>query len=733
MAHVMNAQRLASIGIPIGGPVVRLGLPEDVISAVKQVSTASASPKATAGKAPAAATGKAAPKAKAGAAGGAGSAPAAPSDGKSFLEKWIEESLAPGGRCHGKKVLTRFPPEPNGYLHIGHAKSILTNFGLAQKYGGSCNLRFDDTNPEKEDVEYVESIKKDVEWIASALKLDGAEKGEKPWGTLCFASDYFDQMHAFAIDLIKNGKAYVDSQTGDEVQKNRGGGPQNLPGVDSPHRNRSPAENLRLFKEMQEGKHKEGTQILRAKIDMQHPNMNMRDPLMYRIRFTSHHRIGEKWKIYPIYDFAHGNEDAIEGVTHSICTLEFEGHRVLYDWFLDNISVCPSRPHQKEFARLEVEGAVTSKRKILQLVSGGMVNGWDDPRLVTIQGLKRRGVRPEGIKKLCDTIGLTDRNSDTPMGLIEDCFRDDLEPISVRRLVVLDPLKVEITTYKGTETIEDLMDLPDQNPKDHPKSRRSLSFSNDIYIDRSDFVEDAPEGYFRLSKIGSEVKLRYCYCIKLQEICKDKNGNVTKLKCSHDPETRDIMPADRKPKVVQWVNGKECIDTEVRLINQLFLPMPKDVPTGKTFLDYLNPEAWVVCAAKAEKSLANAKQTDRFQFERCGFFAPDYACFDGTSKKKMVFNRIVTLKESAAKKSVEGNSGGSRKEEQAALAAEKVRLAKIPPAEFFRRERGDEFSTYDAEGMPTHDKAGTELTNSAKKKLVKDLKTHEKLYKAANP
>ncbi|CAE7468184.1 glnS [Symbiodinium sp. CCMP2592] len=324
------------------------------------------------------------------------------SDGRSFLEK-IDTDLAKGGRCHGQKVLTRFPPEPNGYLHIGHAKSITINFGLAQKYGGGCNLRFDDTNPDTEETEYVESIQEDVCWVCQGLDMEKCKAGGKPWvGEPVYASDYFQKMYDFAIDLIKHGKAYVDSQTPEEVQKNRGGGPNNLPGVDSPFRNRSVEENLRLFEEMQAGKHAEGSLLLRAKIDMNHPNMNMRDPPMYRIRFSHHHRTGDRWKVYPIYDFAHGNEDAIEGVTHSICTLEFENHRALYDWFLDNTSIVPSRPYQKEFARLEVQGAFTSKRKLLRLVREGYVTGWDDPRLLTVRGIRRRGVRPQGVKRMCD-------------------------------------------------------------------------------------------------------------------------------------------------------------------------------------------------------------------------------------------------------------------------------------------------------------------------------------------
>jgi glutaminyl-tRNA synthetase len=724
----MDLRTLSSIGIPVGGPVIRLGLPEEVQVSAASTATAKAAPAVASAKSSASSKAAPAPKAKAGTEEKTKEA----ADGKNFLEKWIEADLVPGGRCDGKKVMTRFPPEPNGYLHIGHAKSILTNFGLAQKFGGQCNLRFDDTNPETEEVEYVESIKDDVCWITQALRLEQCANGGKPWrDSLFFASDYFDQMHAFAVDLIKAGKAYVDSQSAEEVQKNRGGGKDNAPGVDSPFRTRSVEENLRLFAEMQEGKHPEGSMLLRAKISMQHTNMNMRDPPMYRIRFAKHHNTGEKWKIYPIYDFAHGNEDAIEGVTHSICTLEFENHRELYDWFLENTSIIPSRPHQKEFARLEVEGAVTSKRKLLRLVKEGKVTGWDDPRLLTVRGLKRRGVRPEGLKRMCDVVGVTDRNSTQPWELIEDCFRADLEGISRRRLVVLDPLKVEITTYKGSETIDGLPDFPPEqtNTEGLPNVMRSVTMSNEVFIDRSDFVENPPEGYFRLGKIGSEVKLRYSYCIKLEEIVKDKKGNVTLLKCSHDPATRDIIP-DRKPKVIQWVDAKNYDECEVRLINKLFNDMPSEMPDGKDFMDYLNPESWILCKAVAEKALAKCEQSHRFQFERCGYFAPDYACFE--EPKKLVFNRVVPLKESAGKKKLEGTDN-SRKDQQAAQAAEKARLSKIHPKDYFKSEKGDEYSAYDDEGLPTHDKDGTALTKNKLKTLKKDLEKHEKLYKAANP
>ncbi|CAK9006554.1 unnamed protein product [Durusdinium trenchii] len=701
-SDAMSAAYLAQLGIPFGGTPVVLRPPEESLQEASKVSkSASATSQAKAAAAPTSPSGK-----------------EGPPDGRNFLEKWIEADLAPQGRCHKQKVLTRFPPEPNGYLHIGHAKSIMINFGLAHKYGGECNLRFDDTNPDTEETEYVEAIQEDVAWVCQALEMEKVKKGGKPWkNEPVYASDYFQQMYDFAIDLIKHGKAYVDSQTPEEVQKNRGGGANNLPGVDSAYRNRSVEENLKLFREMQEGKHAEGSMLLRAKIDMKHPNMNMRDPPMYRIRFSHHHRSGDQWKVYPIYDFAHGNEDAIEGVTHSICTLEFENHRALYDWFLDNCTIVPSRPYQKEFARLEVQGAVTSKRKLLRLVKEGHVTGWDDPRLLTIRGIRRRGVRPQGIKRMADGVGVSDRNSTTPFEFVEECWREDLEPISKRRLAVLDPLEVEIIDYEKEELIEGITDLPEQSASSQPSCARTLSFSKKIFIEQSDYQENPPEGYFRLGAIGSEVKLRHSYVIKLVEVVKDSSGRVVKLKCSHDSSTRDVMPADRKPKVIHWVNAKDCLDAEVRLINPLFLPMPDPVPEGKDFLSYINPEAMVRCKAKVEKALSNCVLEDRFQFERLGYFAPDYDCF--TEPKKLSFNRVVPLKESADKKKIEGKGTASRKEEQQKQMAEKERLMKIPPQEFFKSERGDEFSAYDAEGVPTHDKEGNPLPKSSIKKLAK--------------
>eukprot|EP00913_Durusdinium_trenchii_P019213 g18056.t1 len=503
----------------------------------------------------------------------------------------------------------------------------MINFGLAHKYGGECNLRFDDTNPDTEETEYVEAIQEDNEPV--------------------YASDYFQQMYDFAIDLIKHGKAYVDSQTPEEVQKNRGGGANNLPGVDSAYRNRSVEENLKLFRERPEGKHAEGSMLLRAKIDMKHPNMNMRDPPMYRIRFSHHHRSGDQWKVYPIYDFAHGNEDAIEGVTHSICTLEFENHRAFKS---PSVTTLFGGNRKKKHANAPPQPADPSLEE-------GHVTGWDDPRLLTIRGIRRRGVRPQGIKRMADGVGVSDRNSTTPFEFVEECWREDLEPISKRRLAVLDPLEVEIIDYEKEELIEGITDLPEQSASSQPSCARTLSFSKKIFIEQSDYQER-----IRLRVTSAWEQLE----VKSSSDIPTSSRRVVKLKCSHDSSTRDVMPADRKPKVIHWVNAKDCLDAEVRLINPLFLPMPDPVPEGKDFLSYINPEAMVRCKAK-----------DRFQFERLGYFAPDYDCF--TEPKKLSFNRVVPLKESADKKKIEGKGTASRKEEQQKQMAEKERLMKIPP------------------------------------------------------
>ncbi|CAD7945805.1 unnamed protein product [Amoebophrya sp. A120] len=644
---------------------------------------------------------------------------------KNFLEKKIDNDLAPGGRSHGKTVTTRFPPEPNGYLHIGHAKSILLNFGLAKKYDGQCNMRFDDTNPVTEETEYVESILQDVEWVCEALELPWVKHGEKPWrDNLFYASDYFDLMFQYAKELIEVGKAYVDSQTPEEVKTSRENG------TNSPFRERSVAENMKLFEEMQEGKHPEGTLLLRAKIDMQSPNFNLRDPPIYRIRFADHHRTGSKWKVYPIYDFAHGQEDAIEHITHSICTLEFENHNILYRWFIENIPSIPSRPEQTEFARLNLVGAVTSKRKLLRLVNEKRVMGWDDPRLMTICGLRRRGVRPQGIKRFCDTVGVTNTDSMQNMGLLEESIRLDLDPISSRRMVVLDPLEVEVKTYSTTETIPDCA----SHPSDKSFGARALSFSSKIFIDREDFQENAPADFYRFSKVGGEVKLRFSYVIKLEDIIRDpKTNKVTKLVCSHDPATRDSMPTDRKVKgIIHWVDGSTAVNCEVRLINQLFNEFPKE--GDYDMMDFLNPESLQRFAnAKAERALkdevfeANKFSVKRYQFERKGFYCSDR----DSSAEKLVFNRIVQLKESAVVKNMQDSNQGSRKEEQERQKAEKDRLRKIAPTELFKQgEHEGKYSKFDDKGLPTHDAEDAELTKSMRKKLQKEWEKQDKLHQA---
>ena len=666
------------------------------------------------------------------------SEPEKPSDNKNFLEKKIDGDLLPGGRSHGKTVTTRFPPEPNGYLHIGHAKSVLLNFGLALQYNGQCNLRFDDTNPVTEETEYVESIESDVEWISSALDLPWVvNEGKKPWrDNLFFASDYFPQFYEYAKELVLAGKAYVDSQTPEQVKAGREG-----EGTDSPFRNRTIEENMKLLEEMKDGKHEEGTQLLRAKIDMHHDNFVMRDPPLYRIKKVAHHRTGEQWCIYPMYDFAHGQEDAIEHITHSICTLEFENRNMLYQWFINNIPSIPSHPVQTEFARLNIEGFVTSKRKLLRLVNEKKVMGWDDPRMPTISGLRRRGVRPHGIKKFCDAVGVTNVNSLQPAYLLDELIRLDLDPIVHRRMVVVDPIRVEITTYPEGES-EELPNCENQ-AFDKNAGSRSVSFSRNIFIDRDDFQEDAPKDFYRFSKVGGEVKLRFSYVIKLDEIEKDAEGNVVLLKCSHDPTTRDTMPKDRKVKgVIHWVDAATCVDSEVRIINPLFKPFPED---GEyEMMDYLNPDSMQVFPnAKAERSLekeildgnqmeklpsgAEFYAVKRYQFERKGFFASDRDSAPG----KLVFNRIVQLKESTVKKNMTGTNTRSRKDEQAAQKAEKERLRAVPPSEYFKQgEYEGMFSKFDESGFPTHEADGKEVTKSAAKKLKKKLEKHEKLYAA---
>ena len=541
-----------------------------------------------------------------------------------FLEEIIEESIARGD----KRVQTRFPPEPNGYLHIGHAKSICLNFGLAKKYGGLCNLRFDDTNPVKEDVEYVDSIKEDVRWL-------GFE-----WAGEHYASDYFDQLYEWAKELIKKGLAYVDDQTQEQIRQTRG--TVTVPGTESPWRNRSVEENLDLFERMRAGEFGDGEKVLRARIDMAHPNMLLRDPIMYRILHSEHHRTGNKWCIYPMYDYAHGESDSIERITHSICTLEFDVHRPLYDWFIEKLGIFPS--HQYEFARLNLTYTMMSKRKLLQLVQEGIVTGWDDPRMPTISALRRRGYTPESIRMFADKVGVAKRDNVIDLGLLEFCVREDLNKRAERRMAVLDPLKVVITNYPEDkqETVECV-----NNPEDESAGRRGVPFGREIWIERSDFMENPPKKYYRLSP-GGEVRLRYAYLIRCDEVIRDAEGRVTELRCTYDPESAGGKSSDgrRVKGVIHWVSAAHAVRAEVRLFDRLFTRASLDDPEeGKTFLDYLNPESLRKVTGYLEPSLAEASVGDKFQFERTGYFCMDRDSAPG----RPVFNRTVTLKDSWAK------------------------------------------------------------------------------------
>lgn len=541
-----------------------------------------------------------------------------------FLEEIIEDYI----KDTGAKIHTRFPPEPNGYLHIGHAKSICLNFGLAERYGGECNLRFDDTNPVKEDVEYVDSIKEDIKWLGFQ------------WAEEHYASDYFEQLYEWAVELIKKGLAYVDDQSQEEIRLTRGTITE--PGRESPWRNRSVEENLDLFVRMRAGEFADGEKVLRAKIDMAHQNMLLRDPIMYRIIHASHHRTGDKWCIYPMYDYAHGQSDSIERITHSICTLEFDVHRPLYDWFIEKLGIFPS--HQYEFARLNLTYTVMSKRKLLQLVENKIVSGWDDPRMPTISAIRRKGYTPAAVKAFAEKVGVAKRDNVIDLSLLEFCVREDLNKTAERRMAVLDPLKVTITNYPEgkTEMFEAV-----NNPEDAAAGTRQVPFSREIYIDRADFMEVPPKKYYRLAP-GSEVRLRYSYLIKCEEVIKDTEGNVVELKCTYDPMSGEGSSSDgRKVKgVIHWVSVPHAIEAEVRLYSTLFTKEdPNDVEEGKTFLDYLNPESMVVRTGYLEPSLASAVAGDKFQFERVGYF-----CVDPDSREgHMVFNRTVGLKDSWAK------------------------------------------------------------------------------------
>ncbi len=541
-----------------------------------------------------------------------------------FLEEIIEADIARGE----KRVHTRFPPEPNGYLHIGHAKSICLNFGLAKRYSGLCNLRFDDTNPVKEDVEYVDSIKEDVRWLGFQ------------WAGEYYASDYFEQLYQWAVELIHKGLAYVDDQTQEQIRTTRG--TVTVPGTESPWRNRSVEENVALFADMRAGKFADGEKVLRAKIDMGHSNMLMRDPILYRILHTHHHRTGDQWCIYPMYDYAHGECDSIERITHSICTLEFDVHRPLYDWFIDKLGIFPS--HQYEFARLNLTYTIMSKRNLLQLVQNKNVSGWDDPRMPTICALRRRGYTPESVRAFAERVGVAKRDNVIDLGLLEFCVREDLNRAAQRRMAVLNPLKVVITNYPEgkTEMIGCI-----NNPENPEAGNRDVPFSREIYIDRDDFMEEPPKKFFRLCP-GGEVRLRYGYIIKCEEVVKDASGEIVELRCTYDDQSKGGGSSDgRKVKgVIHWVSAAHAIRAELRLYDNLFtLENPDDVEEGKTFTDYINPDSLVRVNAYLEPALASAAQGEKFQFERVGYFTPDY----DSKPDALVFNRTVGLKDSWAK------------------------------------------------------------------------------------
>ncbi len=540
-----------------------------------------------------------------------------------FIEQKIEDDIR--NKKNRGLVVTRFPPEPNGYLHIGHAKSICLNFGLAQKYGGKCHLRFDDTNPEKEEEEYVQSIMKDIKWLG--FEWEGEAR---------YASGYFDQLYEWAEKMILGGKAYVDDQSAEEIATQKGS--PTAPGQESPYRDRTPEENLAFFRDMREGKYKEGEKVLRAKIDMASPNMHMRDPIMYRIMFKTHHRTGNKWCIYPMYDYTHGQSDYIEGITHSLCTLEFEVHRPLYDWFLDQIITTDYRPEQTEFARLNLSYTVMSKRMLLELVEEGFVSGWDDPRMPTISGFRRRGYTAASIRNFSDRIGVAKRDNMIDVALLEHSVRENLNKIAPRVMAVLDPLKVIITNYPVGE-VEDMAIT--NNPEDESMGLRTIPFSREIYIERNDFMEDPPEKFFRLAP-GAEVRLKSAYIIKCDEVVKDASGKIIELRCSYDPETRSGSGVSRKVKgTLHWVSVAHAIDAEVRLYDRLFTVEDPDGAKDKGFKEFLNPHSLeVIENAKTEPSLKSAKALEHFQFQRLGYFNVDPDSKDG----KLIFNRTVPLR-----------------------------------------------------------------------------------------
>jgi len=544
-----------------------------------------------------------------------------------FIEEIIQGHLKSGR--FGQTIHTRFPPEPNGYLHIGHAKSIALNFSLAKKYGGLCNLRFDDTNPSKEETEYVESIKKDIKWL-------GFDWEDREY----YASDYFEQLYAMAVQLIKSGDAYVCDLTSEEGREYRG--TLTEPGKHSPYRNRSVEENLDLFERMRQGEFPDGTRTLKAKIDMAHPNFHMRDPVMYRILHASHHRTGDTWSIYPMYDFTHGQSDSIEEITQSICTLEFENHRPLYDWFCDKLEI--HHPQQIEFARLNLTYTVMSKRKFLTLVEEGYVNGWDDPRMPTISGLRRRGYTPESIRKFCEYIGVSKNNSVVDVTILENQLREHLNAVAPRVMSVLKPIKVVIENYPDGQ-IEELSAI--NNPEDESAGSRIIPFTKELYIDQNDFMEVPMKKYFRLAP-GKEVRLRYAYIIKCESVIKNDGGDVIELRCSYDPDTLGKQPTDRRVRgVIHWVSAEHAVDAEIRLYDRLFTAEhPDKVEEGQDFRAHINPDSLeVIKNAKVEPSLKGVESGKRFQFERVGYFGVD----PDTTAERPVFNRITSLRDTWAK------------------------------------------------------------------------------------
>ena len=545
-----------------------------------------------------------------------------------FIRDTIKEDLAVGkydGRVH-----TRFPPEPNGYLHIGHVKAFALDFGVAEEFNGMCNLRFDDTNPAKEEDEYVEAIKQDIKWLG----FDWEDR-------LYFASDYFDQLYEYALILIKKGKAYVDDLSADEIREYRG--TLTEPGKESPYRNRALEENLDLFQRMREGEYESGSKVLRAKIDMASPNINLRDRVMYRILHESHHRTGDKWCIYPMYDWAHGQSDSIEGITHSLCSIEFKNHRPLYDWFLDELDIF--HPQQLEFARFNMTYTVMSKRRLVQLVEGGYVNGWDDPRMITLAGLRRLGIPPEAIRKFIEHVGVGLSLSTIQHSKFDYFVRDDLNQRVPRVNGVLNPLKVVLTNYPEDKV--ELMEFPN-HPGDESQGTREVPFSRELYIDRDDFREDPPKKFWRLAP-GREVRLRYGYLITCNEVIKDDQGEISELRCTIDPESRGgTAPDGRQVKgTLHWVSAPHALDVEVRLYDRLFNhPFPMDVKEGESFLDHLNPGSLQILAGvKVEPGLKNSNPGDRFQFERVGYFCVD----PDSTEDELVFNRTISLRDSWAK------------------------------------------------------------------------------------